>query len=80
MPSRFWFLIEIGAVVRALKPKQQGGRMFALVSKIYTVLLRGLFVAVLLSGGRLMGIDDLIKSSRNCVRHGLVEIPRIFNK
>ena len=58
----------------------KGGPMFASVSKIYTVLLRGIFLVALLSGGRLMGIDDLIKSSRTCVRQGLVEIPRMVNK
>ncbi len=51
--------------------------MFAAVSKIYTVLLRGLFLLALLSGGRLMGIDEMVRSSRNAVSRGLVEIPKM---
>jgi hypothetical protein len=54
--------------------------MFASFNKIYTVLLRGLFLLALVSGGRLLGIDEMVRSSRNAVSQGLVEIPRMVHK
>ncbi len=77
MPSRFWFLIEIGAVVRAVTIIQWGGSMIRQMADIYVRLLKLAFLIALGAGLTISTIESERSFAKEALKRGLVRIPEI---
>jgi hypothetical protein len=76
MPSRFWFLIEIGTDERASEiNKLSGVRMVRDAIKVYTTLTRAAFVLAIGLKLTHWSIQCQIKMGRRAIAKGLVTLP-----